>query len=112
MKKIIFLLLASFLLFSCKKKATLKVQNKVSSVTISSIRWGDNSLSGSILPGESTAIRTFRGVDIHFPESHKLTFRMSTNNQEVYLETVEEYTLNEGEDKTIIISNDTQVVNP
>ncbi len=111
MKKIAFLLLSSFFLFSCVKDASLTVKNNVSSVTISQIKWGKESLGGSLIPGESI-VKNFRGSDLDYPESHKITFRMSANNQEVFLETVEEYTLNKEENKTIVIDDDTAVINP
>lgn len=112
MKRIIFLLVISVFFFSCKKEADMNLKNNVSNAVLNSINWGEFALGGDLYPGETTEVRVFKGREVDFPETHKITFRMTVNNQEVYLETVEEYTLDEGGYQEIVIDDNTAVVNP
>lgn len=50
--------------------------------------------------------------DEKLPASHTVRFRMTANNSTIYLETIEEYPLEEDEELLITLSDDTPVRNP
>ncbi|MEA2043068.1 MAG: hypothetical protein U9N85_11025 [Bacteroidota bacterium] len=116
MRKLIFFLIIFTIPFfvSCEKEVegVVKVQNKVHNVRLEQIRWNDRQISYSLLPGETSDQVIFTDYKEFFPKTEVLEFYMTANNKRVYLKTRESYTLNAGGELNIIISDDTEVLNP
>lgn len=106
------LIVLSFFAQSCYKSGKMKIQNKVSSVTLEDIKWGDVFISDKLLPGESSNTVTIDKQTDKLPKSHKISFKMSSNGQLIYLETVDEFQLIEDDDKLFILDDNTKVSNP
>jgi hypothetical protein len=100
------------LLFACKKPSTIQLQNNISTVRITNVKWGDILLSNELLPGESSGKRTVDSYQEKLPKTARVIFKMEANNKTVYLETEEEFTLKEDDELLITLSDDTQVRNP
>lgn len=114
MKKYIFLsiVFAAILLQSCHKSADIQLQNNISKVRITDIKWGDHYLSSELLPGETSTKMSIAHSDESLPAKHKVSFTMTANQKYVYLETVEEFLLDEDDDLLITLTDSTQVRNP
>lgn len=115
MKTIKYLLLCSLVwpLLSCERSAQIQVQNNISQVVIEDVQWGDVYLAGQLLPGESSDRRTIRETSsTDLPASRRISFRMRANNQMVFLETEERFTLDEDDDLLVVLNDSTKVRNP
>jgi hypothetical protein len=104
--------LFAYLFSACEKESTVQLQNNISAVKITDVKWGDIFLSNELLPGESCGKKTIYPYQEELPKTERVTFKMVANNKTVYLETDEEFTLNEGNDLLIVLSDDTKVKNP
>ena len=100
------------LLQACYKPGDIQVQNNISNVKIVDVKWGDIYIATELLPGETSEKLTIEEYREKLPSSHKITFKMSANNKSIYLETVDEYLLDEEDDLLIILSDETEVENP
>jgi len=103
---------ASILMVACTEKAKIRIQNNVSSVRMNDIRWGDISIGGNLLPGQTTKEITILKRNESLPKSFSVSFILEANDQEVFLTTEEEYLLDLYDDITIVINDDTPVFNP
>lgn len=114
MKKIsiLIILISFFILESCHKPGEIQVQNNISAVKITDIYWGDNYLSNELLPGESSSIISISNYDEELPATFKVRFKMTANNKSIYLETVDQFSLNEEEFLLITLNDNTKVANP
>lgn len=107
--KLLPILLACMALLACHKSGEIRVQNNISQVKITDVRWGKVALDYDLLPGEtSPKIRVDR-YDYELPASHRISFTMSANNKSVFLQTSEEFLLNEDDDILIVLSDETKV---
>lgn len=97
---------------SCRKPGKIKVQNNISNVKIQDVKWGDHYLSYELLPGETSSKISISYYDEKLPANHKVSFTMSANQKSIYLETVEEYLLDEDQEILIVLSDSTEVKNP
>ncbi|HLN72768.1 MAG TPA: hypothetical protein VK205_05710 [Prolixibacteraceae bacterium] len=97
---------------SCHEPGNIKVQNNITKVKIEDVKWGDNYLAYELLPGETSEETTIRRDDESLPASHKLSFKMTANDKTIYLETEEEYILEEEGSLFIILTDTTKVKNP
>jgi hypothetical protein len=114
MKNILFILIvcAAVSLQSCYKAGEIQVQNNISQVKIIDVEWGDVYIASELLPGESSyKVSVFR-YDEKLPASHKITFKMTANSKTIYLETDEEYLLDEDDELVIVLNDETPVSNP
>jgi hypothetical protein len=100
------------LLQSCYEPGEIQVQNNISNVKIMDIRWGSAYIVTELLPGETSEKRTVHKSLVELPASNRLSFTMKANNQSVYLETEEEFFLDEDEKLIIVLTDDTEVTNP
>jgi hypothetical protein len=96
---------------SCYDPGDIRVRNSISNVEITSVKWGDHTLSYSLLPGQTSQEQTIRKSDEKLPATHRVTFIMRANGKMVYLETEEEFSLDQDEDLLIILDDETQVYN-
>jgi hypothetical protein len=114
MKTIKLLLIAfiSVIMQSCYKPGDIQVQNNIAQVKIVDVKWGDIYIANELLPGESSRKLTIRKYDEKLPSRHKVSFKMTANNKSIYLETEEEYLLDEDDSLLIVLTDDTKVKNP
>lgn len=110
--KLIILASLALLIQSCKEEAHIQLQNKITQVELLEVKWGDRYMAWELLPGESSERFKLMEPDTKFPASHKVSFKMTANNKTIYLETDEEYRLDDGDDLLIILTDDTKVSNP
>lgn len=97
---------------SCTEKGTVSVQNNISSVKISNVKWNGTHISYSLLPGQTSAEVEVRDEEGTFPKMGNVTFTMSANNRSVYLETQEVYTLDADDNLLIVLDDATEITNP
>jgi hypothetical protein len=109
--KLIAFIWMAFVLQSCYKPGKIQIQNKISKVEITDVKWGDVYIATELLPGESST-KTIEEYEEKLPKKFKVSFKMVTNNKSIYLETEEEYLLNEDEEKLITLDDATKVKNP
>ena len=109
MRTVIALLLLAALLQSCYKRGKIRVVNQVSSVRMNNISWGPVSLGGELLPGQSTEMIEVRKHDEKLPSMYTLNFTLQGNGNEVALRTREAYMLDEDDELTIVITDETPV---
>ena len=103
---------ACLVLFTaCHKPGTVQVKNDISGVEIRDVRWGDIYLAGELLPGQSSDKYTVDWFTDDLPATYKVSFVMTANNQQVYLETTEEFTLDEDDELLIVLDDKTKVKN-
>ncbi|MEM6379301.1 MAG: hypothetical protein AAF705_13920 [Bacteroidota bacterium] len=97
---------------SCYQPGDIQIQNNIDQVKISDVRWGSNYIADELLPGEASSLLTIPKYNERLPSSHKITFRMTANNKSIFLETDEEFLLDQGDELIIVLDNDTPVSNP
>lgn len=107
---IILILLLGFA--SCYEPGTIEVKNSISNAKINQVKWGDVYLGTNLLPGQSTGKLSVQKEDQKLPASNKIKFILVANNRQVYLETEELYSLDQEEDKTIVLTDSTAVITP
>ncbi len=110
--KIIAFICTDFVLQSCYKPGKIQIQNKISQVEITDVKWGDIYIATELLPGESSAQTTIEEYEAKLPKKFKISFKMVANNKSIYLETEDEYLLNEDEVKLITLDDATKVKSP
>ena len=111
--KIIFLLFTSVLLLSCYDEAKIQVTNNVHNVRLDNISFSKVSIGSNLLPGETKeTVISDMYKDISFPVTAQLEFYMVKGDRRVYLRTKKYYQVDKGETLTIVIKDDTEVVNP
>ncbi|NOU45472.1 MAG: hypothetical protein HOO86_00235 [Bacteroidales bacterium] len=110
--RIIIFGIVALLLTSCMEKGYVKVCNKVHNAKLESVSWGDFSLSGSLLPGETSEEETIKDYKESFPFSSQLEFYMVADGNRVYLKTKVSYTLDIDDHLVIEINDTTEVINP
>jgi hypothetical protein len=88
------------------------VQNNISAVRITDVKWGNVFLSRELLPGESSSKISINLLQEDIPKTAPITFKMVAKQNTVYLETEEEFTLKADDELLIILSDDTKVKNP
>jgi len=111
---IIITLFISFLFFtSCEEEAHMEVTNKVHNVTLENVAFGDFPLGYKILPGESTGriLLSDNYSGISFPMTAQIKFYMVRGGNKVYLRTKESFTLKDGSNLKVEITDDTEVEN-
>lgn len=110
--KLILALVIMVFIQSCHKPGDINIQNNITKVKIQDVKWGDHYIAYELLPGETSEKVTIRPTNEKLPSSHKISFKMAANNMMVYLETEEEYVLEEEGDLYIILNDETKVKNP
>lgn len=110
--KSISIIFVVLVLQSCYEPGTIQVQNNISNVRITDVKWGSAYISTELLPGETSEKRTIDRYLEELPKSYKLSFKMTANNRSIFLETEEEYLLEEEDELLIILTDETNVVNP
>ncbi|PKP12080.1 MAG: hypothetical protein CVU09_00865 [Bacteroidetes bacterium HGW-Bacteroidetes-4] len=110
--KLILLVFALGIMQSCYKPATIRVQNNITQVKIVDVKWGEVYLATELLPGETSEKSSIEKYEKELLGKHPVSFIMTANNKSIYLETEEEFLLNEDDDILIILTDDTQVKNP
>jgi hypothetical protein len=110
--KLILIVCTVVIMQSCYKPGDIHVQNNITQVKIVDIKWGDNYIATELLPGETSEKLTIRKYDEKLPRSHRISFKMTANNKSIYLETEQEYLLDEDDDLLIVLTDDTKVKNP
>ncbi len=110
--KLILIACIALIMQSCYKPGDIQIQNNIDQVKIVDVRWGDIYLATELLPGESSDKLKIRKNDEKLPSSHEVSFKMTANDNTIYLETEEKYLLDEDGDLLIILSDDTKVKNP
>lgn len=103
------------LIGACETPGELKVKNAIRGAVIKDVRWGDVFLEDRLLPGETsrTAViydRPDYGVDL--PATLPVKFYMEVNGDLLYLQTREEFPLDEDESVEIVLDDSTPVFNP
>ncbi|MGE4290058.1 MAG: hypothetical protein AB7E36_15340 [Salinivirgaceae bacterium] len=110
--KLLLVIFALGIMQSCYKPATIRVQNNITKVKIVDVKWGEVYLATELLPGETSEKISIEKYEKELLGKHLVSFIMTANNQSIYLETEEEFLLNEDDDVLIILTDDTQVKNP
>lgn len=106
-KLILVVVCAVMLLQSCEKEGKMRVQNNISKVRITDVKWGGEYVASELLPGETSSERVFDSSSI--PGRHSISFKMTANNQTVYLQTEEVFLLDDDDDLLIVLDNNTKV---
>ncbi|MDR3235846.1 MAG: hypothetical protein LBT48_03865 [Prevotellaceae bacterium] len=97
---------------SCRDKtANIQVTNKVHNVKLDYISYDGISLGTNVLPGETTDREISENTRISFPLSSQIQFYMVKGDSRVFLKTKEFYTLDAGQNLSVVISDTTEVVN-
>jgi hypothetical protein len=97
---------------SCYKPGNIKIQNNITKVKIVDVKWGDFYIATELLPGETSEQIIITKDEEKLPKSNKISFKMEANNESIYLETEEEYLLDEDADLLIVLDDNTKVKNP
>lgn len=100
------------LMQSCYKPGEIQIRNNISQVEIMDVKWGDIYVATDLMPGETSGKYSIPKSVEKLPKSNHVSFKMTANNKTVYLETQEEFLLEEDGDLLIVLDDDTQVVNP
>ncbi len=107
--KITFILLITLACVACEEKeGTIIIENNISNTEISSVYWGNNYVTYSLLPGQESSL-VIRDDEDEFPKVGQVSFTMSSNNKTVYLVTLDEFELEEGMTLTINLTDSTKV---
>lgn len=114
MKTVKLILIVSTVIFlqSCYKPGDIQIQNNISQVKIVDVKWGDIYIATELLPGESSSKLTINKYDKKLPSSQKISFKMTANNKSLYLETEEEFLLDEDDNLLIVLTDETKVIKP
>lgn len=116
MKKLytLFLGLTILLLASCKDEGTVEVTNNIRNVKLEYISFGENvPVATTLLSGETAEVKVDHKMDnISFPIQAQLMFYMTAGGHRVLLYTKEMFTLDKDDHLRIVLTNDTEVVNP
>lgn len=91
--------------------AKITVRNNVSNVTLEDVYYGNYYVDYSLLPGQERELTITLEAD-EFPITESISFIMSANNSQVYLETEASYTLMGGDEMEVAITDTTAVANP
>ncbi len=110
--KYILIIVITVILQSCYQEAEVQVQNNISNIKIVQVEWGNVYIASELLPGETSTKAIIRKDEAKLPESNRVSFKMKTENQTIYLETEEAYMIEQGDDVLIILSDSTKVHNP
>lgn len=110
--KLILIVFIAVILQSCYKPGDIQVQNNITQVKIMDVKWGDIYIATELLPGETSEKLTIDRYEEKLPSRYKLSFKMTANSKSIYLETEEEYLLDEDDDLLIVLTDDTKVKNP
>jgi len=100
------------LMQSCYKSGDIQLKNNISQVKILDVKWGDTHIATELLPGETSGKWKIEHHDEKLPSSHKISFTMTANNKSVYLETEEEFLLDQDDDLLIVLTDTTKVKSP
>lgn len=111
LKSILIICVVVFLA-ACEETGSVQIQNNISQVEIVDVKWGKFYVATGLLPGEASSKKTITDDDVHFPAANIVSFKMVANNKTIYLETEEQYTLNEDQDLLIVLTDETKVKNP
>lgn len=116
MKKTYFVFIILILLISqaCKRQeGKVSIQNNISNVRVTDVSWVNYNLAGNLLPGQTSSERTIIEYEKNkFPKIGNVRFTMTANDKSIYLETIEEYRLDEGQTLEIVLNDSTEVFNP
>jgi len=111
--KIIFLFFLSVLLSGCYNEAKVRVTNNVHNVRLDNISFSNIRIGSNLYPGATTETTISDAYkDISFPLSSQLEFYMVKGEQRVYLRTKKYYSVDKDETLTIVIADDTELINP
>lgn len=98
-----------FVLPSCYKKATIQVQNNISNVRVTEVKWGNIFIASELLPGEKSNQAQVSTYDEKLPASNTITFVMKANSRSIYLQTEEVFELDDGDERLIMLDDLTKV---
>lgn len=110
--RILLLVIVAMCFQSCYKPGKIRVENDIPQVKIIDVKWGDIYIATELLPGETSEKLKILKYEKKLPSKHKISFKMTANNKSIYLETEEEFLLNEDDDLLIILDEETIVENP
>jgi len=111
--KIIFFLFASILLSGCYNEAKVQVTNKVHNVRLDNISFSKIPIGSYLLTGETAeTILSDKYKDVSFPISSQLDFYMVKGDKRVYLRTKDYYRVDKDETLAVVITDDTELINP
>lgn len=110
--RLLLFVLAVVFMQSCDEPGDIRIQNNISKVTLLDVKWGDFHIASELLPGETSQKISIRSQEERLPFSRKITFIMKAGNKSIYLETEDEYLLQQDEDLLIVLRDDTKVKNP
>lgn len=110
-KKSLLLLFTLAGLASCKE-SSIQIQNNISQVSISDVYWGDFHLADQLYPGQSSDELILQCAHHDFPFDEPIRFIMSSGNKSIYLETKAKYYLDCDDALQIILTDDTEIINP
>jgi len=109
--KLILIVCVVLIMQSCYKTGDIQVQNNITQVKIVDVKWGHINIASKLLPGEARKLTIYKYED-KLPSRYKISFKMTANNKSIYLETEEEFLLDEDDDLLIVLTDDTKVKNP
>ena len=113
-KHVILLLLSCVFFASCEDdKSVIRITNNVHNVKLDKISFADIAIGSNLLPGESAeeTISEYY-TEVSFPLSSQIEFYMVSADKRVFLKTKETFTLKANDKLSIIIDDNTEVVNP
>lgn len=116
MKYLNITLLVVFLLVlpSCHEdKGTVRITNNIKNVRLDNVSYGKALISHQLLPGETKEYTLYDYMSgVSFPMTEQVQFYMVKGDTKVYLHTKEPYKLSDGQTLEIVLTDDTEVVNP
>jgi hypothetical protein len=98
-------------LMSCENDhATIKIMNAIPNVQLKHVSYEDKSVAYSLLPGQTESLY-ISDRSQYFPKVGVIKFYMVKGDNQVYLETKKEFTIDAGAEVLIRISEDMEVTN-
>ena len=104
LKNILFISGICLLFTACYKPGDIQVQNRISNV-----KWGDVLVASELLPLETSDKFTVDKNTKKLPSKARVSFKMNANKRTVFLQTVQEYSLDQDGYLLIILADDTPV---
>jgi len=100
------------LLASCDKEGSIRIKNNISNVQIESVNFSDYAVPGSLITGQTGPFRDIMDHRNNWPKIGYLTFYMTRGEDRIFLQTLETYVLEEDQQLTVELTEDTPVFVP
>ena len=102
------------LFFSCREdEATITVINNIPNVRLDKVSYGVISVASYLIPGEKGRITIDeRMTGVSFPMEERTRFYMTKGDTKVLLYTKDSFVVGKKDNTEIVLTEDTEVINP